>query len=317
MKMSEFKLLKNEIVLDEIVVSSNCNSRFINFWPLVCKSWNDIFGISPTLVLVVNSKKDSEIIHAAKKFGKVYLVDEISSMPVENQAKLARWFYACNAGESIVSIEDIDTIFLQSQYLLDRLEHFESHLLLGVGSDIESYADGNVLRKFPASTFTGKGILFAELFGYSPGESFPIFCERFRKLKVFDDLEDPFNYAFNFSDESLIRAMRLKNDFRSIKVIPRSLDIKVKWIDRSRWPKKPLLDTSNYICVNFPRPLYENFSRCEFVIKHYFPISYPWIIPRNVSRMDALKWSMKDSINAIRWVSRLLLRALKKSLKVS
>ena len=257
-------------------MSSDTSPMFLNYWPVVAKSWKEIFNLVPTLVLVAPSSFDKRIILRLREFGEVEVVEVLSGVPEANQAKLARWFYACQQKSCIVSIEDIDTIFLSSEFLEDRLKEFDPSKLLGIGSEVYKYHDG--LMKFPASNLTGSGDLFAKLFGYRDEMTFISFVEQFRNSKIFDELEDPFKSPKCFSDESLIRALRASNKFNDMKVIERNIDIRIKWLDRSWWPSNSSLDISQYTTVNFLRPLRENFESCKKVIEIFFPTDYPWML---------------------------------------
>ena len=264
--------------INKIVVSSDTSPMFLNYWPVVAQSWKEIFNLVPTLVLVAPSSFDKSIISRLRDFGEVEVVEVLTDVPEANQAKLSRWFYACQQKSLVVSIEDIDTIFLSSDFLEDRLREFDPNKLLGIGSEVYKYQEG--LMKFPASNLTGRGDLFAKLFGYRDEMSFKDFVEQFKDIKIFDKLENPYKSPKCFSDESLIRALRASNKFKDIKVIERHIDIRTKWLDRSRWPSNSSLDISRYTTVNFLRPLRENFKSCRKVIEIFFPGDYPWMIDR-------------------------------------
>ena len=295
--------------IDQVIVSSDQSPRFLNFWPLVAKSWKDLFNISPTLVLVSNHAADSQLLNDLRSFGSVVQLDAIPRVPLENQAKLARWYYACQAGDLSVTIEDIDTIFLTPDYLEDRLRGINSETLRGIGSDVSSYTDliGDI-SKFPASNFTGTGILFSQLFNYQLGMSFRDFVWNFKDLKNIDERANPFSPPYVFSDESLIRALRIKNDFQPIEVVPRDVNIHEQWIDRSWWPSSPPINLDKYICVNLLRPLWENRDACKFILDEHFEEGYPWIIDQNEGSIAKLRWRLRDA--RITKFRRLLLKFL-------
>ena len=280
-----------ETKLIKVIVSSDSSPRFINFWPIVAASWISHFKLNPLLTLVSTKSEFSNYRDALSKYGEIVFIERLKNIPIENQSKMARWYHACTLDEEIASIEDIDTIFLQSNYLLNKWKYFESHSLLGIGSDVTTYSeDRKLIPKFPASNFTGKGNLFAKLFGYQKGMSFEDFLEIFRGSKELDELEDPFNSAQKFSDESLIRSLRVKKNFSEILIVPRSVNVKTQWLDRSWWPNEGVGDVRSYICVNFPRPLFENRESCHPILSKYFPSGYPWIIEKNVSTLSKLNW---------------------------
>lgn len=295
--------------IDQVIVSSDQSPRFLNFWPLVAKSWKERFNITSTLVLVSNRASDSQFLNLLQSFGSVLEVIAIPRVPLENQAKLARWYRACQSGESLVTIEDIDTIFLTSGYLKDRLQGINSETLRGIGSDVSSYTDQiHDISKFPASNFTGTGNLFSQLFNYQQGMNFRDFIWNFKDLKKIDERANPFNPPHTFSDESLIRALRIQNNFQAIEVIPRDVNIFEEWIDRNWWPQKPPTNFDKYICVNLLRPLWENRDACKFVLDIYFKEEYPWIIQENEGFIANLRWRLREA--RVTKFRRLLLKYL-------
>ena len=96
--------------IDKIIVSSDSSPMFLNYWPVVAQSWKEIFNLVPILVLVAPSGFDTSVISRLRDFGEVEVLEVLTDIPEANQAKLARWFYACKQKSSVVSIEDIDTI---------------------------------------------------------------------------------------------------------------------------------------------------------------------------------------------------------------
>jgi hypothetical protein len=264
--------------IDKVLVSSDCSPMFINYWPVVAKSWKDIFGITAKLILVTRANVKIQLIEKLRDFGEVEVVTQIPEVPIPNQAKLARWFSASSNPNQISSIEDIDTIFLKPDFLRERFDSFDENRLLGIGSEVYTPQQG--ITKFPASNLTGSGILFSELFGYRDGMSFGEFVKQFRNLAEFDNLEDPYRPPRSFSDESLIRALRKRNNFLKIHVIPRSIDTQNSWLDRSVWPTENELNLHKYTTVNFLRPLRENYAKCKPILDLFYPREYPWILDK-------------------------------------
>jgi len=263
--------------IDRVILSSDLSPKFLNFWPLASRSWIQIFNIRPTLVTVSKSTIDLDVRKKLEAWGDVFCIESNSSAPIPNQAKLARWYYASKCKNEVVMLEDIDTVFFSERYLSERLTAFRKDEILGIGSEVNQ-GDSSYLGKFPVSNIVGRGDLFATMFAIKENVQFADFVESLKGIKIFDDKEDPFQNPRNFSDESLVRAVRKKNSFANINVIQRNVDIQVEWMDRSWWPNSPD-DVSKYILANLPRPLYENRRKAKIVIKYFFPEQkYPWII---------------------------------------
>jgi len=264
----------------KVLVSSNNSATFLNFWPVVSRSWNTLFGVQSELVLVTKNNVDDTTMKKLSDFGKVNLLKTQIPAPIENLAKLGRWYWATKEGNNIVMIEDIDTIYLRTDYLDEKLKDYENNKILGIGREVNK--DLNDYKgKFPVSNIVGTGYLFSQLFGTNPKESFDDFVMKFKGLRVFDDKEDPFNHPNNFSDESLIRALVELNKFKDLKIIDRNVDIKKLWLDRSWWPNNPI-ELENYLLVNFPRPLYNHRKKTKIILDFFYPNGYPWIFDKFV-----------------------------------
>jgi hypothetical protein len=274
--------------IDRVVLASDYSPQFLNFWPLAATSWKKVFGISPTLALISKDVIEGSVLSQLTEFGEVIHHVSSSEAPIPNQAKMFRWFVASKFGTSVTTIEDIDTIFLTPDYLLKKLISFEPDKLLGIGSDVDQN-NISYTGKFPASNLTGTGEIFSRFFESYETETFESFLDRFKGLNLIDAREDPFNKPSDFSDESLIRALRQERTKDLIKTIPRDVDIQTSWMDRSWWPKDGVIP-AGAILANMPRPLYNNFDKCEKLVELHFPIEYPWIFPRR-SRF----WENPDS----------------------
>ena len=72
--------------IDRVIVSSNDNKNYVDFWPLIAKAWN-IIGIKPTLFLI------SEDFEVDTGVGEVIRVKPLESAPTALQAPKSRIFY--------------------------------------------------------------------------------------------------------------------------------------------------------------------------------------------------------------------------------
>jgi hypothetical protein len=272
------------IKLDYVILSSNSSPSFLNFWPLVSRIWRETIGIEPVLVFVYKKKNSLKLIPRLETFGKVIPLRTFSNAPIQNQAKLARWFVASKLDEKWVTVDDIDSFFTSNTYLLGKLEQLDLSRLLGIGSEVYLDDDSD---KFPASSLCGHSSQFSEFFSISQDQDFEAFLNRLALIKPIDGKENPYNHPSYFSDESVIRALRQTSP-QEIKVIKRDLDFENECIDRLNWPTEIDFERRmiNSSVVNLPRPLFENRKKVRYILEKYYPEGYPWIIKR---------WSFRDN----------------------
>jgi len=266
--------------LDKVVLSSDSSPKFINFWPIAALSWQKIMGVDPILAYVVRNKGDENLIPKLSLYGEVFPIYSDSKAPAANQGKMARWFVASQFENEIVTVDDIDSIFLKANYLEDKLRFLDEDRLLGIGSEVYSGPD---LGKFPATNLTGLGNHFANLFHYKRKMSFDLFLHQFEFVEKIDGKENPFNVPGKFSDESLIRAISVPGQ---IKVIPRNLNEQTDWLDRNNWPTKwSSHNLPDIQIVNFPRPLFLHQKKVKPIIQMFYSEDYPWIKTKKMWRL--------------------------------
>ena len=248
----------NNQFFDKVIVSSDESPTFLNFWPIVSKAYQKFFGIKPTLALVSNRSNDENFINSLKEYGEVYTLPVIVGIPIQNLAKVARFIIASQMEDKVCMIEDIDTIPLQSNFIIDRLCKRNPNFILAVGHEV--LAKTEHAGKFPISNITSEGYNFKKLF--NPNNlGYEDLIQSFVGLKIVDHKEDINNHPSIFSDESLIRGLITKYKLSHlIQKVDRNVNIHQDWIDRSWWKidEKKLLE-GKYVCCNFLRPCKENF----------------------------------------------------------
>jgi len=252
-----------KIPFDKVIVSSNDNPKFINFWPLVSKTWKKFFPeIEVDLCFVTNRSLNDSFVLELKKYGNVYLYKQFSNIPAGNLGKVCRLYHASKQKNLVVSIHDIDSIPLQKNYLIETLKHrLKEHLCL-IGSEYYSGVDSG---KCPMVPTTAEGYIF-DLLLQKKNNSWEEFIENIKNIHVYDKKEsilasdDPISYPDNhFSDESLVRVFR-KTFNGNIQLlrrdVARPLNPKTDWIDRSNFNYDiTKLYQGFYTECNMPRPL--------------------------------------------------------------
>ena len=294
-------------IFDQVVVAADFSPKFLNFWPLVSRSWQNIFGVEPNLALVYRPHqlpRLNQILDELKKYGKVHLLETQALAPLGNQAKLARFYVAAHMQESFVTIDDIDTMHIDSNDLTKKFLNVDKGKFWAIGAEV--YRGTPHEGAFPAGNFSGPGYLFKELFNPSQG-SFEEFINSFNKPYIFHPKENPFNKLSNFSDEYLIRALfsnsKLINQLQHLK---RDYDIKVSWIDRSWWPNVTTIDQplSDFSLINFPRPYLENKNKIDEIldllkIENVVNLLLPHSLKfwKLIDFMDKINFKMNNLVN--------------------
>lgn len=263
-------------MFDRVIVSCD-DSQFKEFWPIVCKAWEKYFPHAKiSLAFVTNRDENDELVKKMKNHGDVHLFPVVDGIPTANLAKMARHILAGNFGDEICMIEDIDTIPLQTQFVIDKVSQRQVGKLLFVGREVYN-GNGTDEGKFPISNITGESSLFRKI--VNPNnlpyvDLFKSWCD----VRVFDHKESINNIPDltglnGFSDESLWRVLlheyKLGQD--EFCFIDRGVDVRKYWIDRSWWKiDENMLVNDEYVCCNFLRPFSQNYTHIEPIVKYIY-----------------------------------------------
>lgn len=238
---------------DSIVLSSDLNPKYIEFWPLVARAWKRLFNVQVHLALVaepVNLYLESFV------FSRIHFLKPVDGVPLANQAKVARYYVAAMfPDDHVVSTNDIDLLPLKKKHVERLCGNRGFETLITVGAELYNGVEAG---KFTAGYLTGEAKLFRHLFDVGT-KTWEEFVRGFEGLHKFDAKEDITNRISNehpdcFSDESLLRCMldqhSVQVDHRKAYHYPQGM------LCRSNWPVN--LEIDKYEDVHLPRPLHEH-----------------------------------------------------------
>lgn len=262
-----------KIPFDKVIVSSDDNPKFINFWPIVKKAWTKFFPeVQVDLCFVTDKKSEYKWL---EEIGTVHYYDIIPNVPRGNLGKVCRLYHASLQENLVCSIHDIDSIPLQRNYLFDLLSLRKPEHYCMVGAECYS---GRETGKAPMVPTTSEGYVFQQLLN-TQNKNWNQFIESIKNIKVFDDKENilnsdnPILYPDNhFSDESLVRYF-IKSFSGKIQHLRRDeirkLNPQQDWIDRTYRNftfDKVKLQNGFYTECNMLRPF--NHERMKDIIEY-------------------------------------------------
>jgi len=255
---------------DRIILSSDDNPKFIEFWPLVSQGWRKFFGdIEIWLVLVGNCGQRQ--IADLKQHGYVEVYPPVPGVPMPNQAKIARYHLAATWNDDSVNmINDVDLLPLQTTYVCDLLRKRPPGHLLTVGHELYIGAEHG---KFTVGYLTAESALWRKL--VNPlNYDWAFWVRSFAGMRVHDHKEDVMRGVHHedpdtFSDESLLRALLTLNPVPAIHQDRGFAPYTARALCRANWmfdPKK-LLD-GTYIEAHLPRPWHQHQDKIKPLVDY-------------------------------------------------
>jgi len=251
--------------MDRVILSTDDNDTYLNFFPIVAKAWKKFFDVPVSLAYVTNRTEDDPLVSRMREYGEVRLYPRVSDVPPGNQAKMARFFLATEYPDEVCMVNDIDTAPLSIPYFERVLSQYEDGKILAVGAEV--YEGSPHEGKFPIGEITATGKVFGDLVNPN-GFNFTTFIKSFRSMRLFDHKETILSPEF--SDESLLRALIA---ITGVPVVHARRDVNIHsdWVDRSWWNiDETKLKSAGYVLVNFLRPLMGSFEETKPIIDYIY-----------------------------------------------
>lgn len=221
--------------IDYVVVSTDNNKLYSDFWEPVKKLWINLIGIKPILVKISNNDNIEEnndfIIHNIK---------EVKGINTGFQSQVARLYITKYYKNKVCLISDIDMLPLSKSYFVDHIEHIDNNNLIIFSSD----AYPNIIR-YPMCYNAAKGQVFDQIMKFE--ETFEEFVVKLDKMGLGWDTDELFfaKMVSSFYNQSIITKLNRGWD----------LGVAKNRIDRSKWTyDKNKLQSKSYIDSHSLRP---------------------------------------------------------------
>ncbi len=230
-----FVINNYSLKLDRVIISSDTNPMYSEFWPLVAQTWQEIIGIKPTLIFIAPSSVPID-----QSCGDVIRMEPIDGIETSFQAQIVRLLAPAFFPDETCIISDIDILPLNKHY-------FTHPLIACAENDFLIYRDGYFsntgIPEYPMCYVAGKGKTFQD-----------IFC-----LKSVADIPDKIRewYALNLgwsTDQRILYAYAntWKDRDTHLKKLGHTVS---RRIDRADWNyNKQMLTNNYYVDAHMLRP---------------------------------------------------------------
>ncbi len=149
--------------LDRVILATDANQDYIQFWPIVSKAWKEIIGVRPTLALIADDD-----ISIDESLGDVLRFKPIEGIPTSLQAQAIRLLLPACFPDDVCIISDIDMIPLSRDYFVNSISDLPEDVFA-------VYRDGAYAPhelKFPMCYVAAKGSVFREIFQVTDSSDF-------------------------------------------------------------------------------------------------------------------------------------------------
>lgn len=220
--------------IDRVIVATDLHENYVEFWPLVAKTWERIVGIKPTLVFVAPA---GAIID--ETIGEVIRFEPIEGIPTAFQAQVLRLLIPAFFKDDFCLISDMDMIPLNYWYFVGSVARCGKNCFVVY----RDKAYDPKLKRYPMCYNAARGAVFGEIFKVTSMES------------IREIIKQWFSYDLGWStdEQMLYRCLQQWQHFKT-RCIRLGHDVERR-IDRIRWGfDSNLLKSNYYIDVHLLRP---------------------------------------------------------------
>lgn len=201
--------------IDRVILGCDSNPLYLEFWPVVAKTWQELVGIKPTLALIAGQE-----VAIDETLGEVIRFEPIPGIPTSFQAQVVRLLLPALFPDDVCIISDMDMIPCQKNYFVDSVKDVpvDSFVVYKDGAfNPEEY------HEYPMCYNVALGRTFAEIFKIPSSSEIP---------QIMKDW-----YALGLgwtSDQQILYAALNKWSKRSTNLIKLGHDVYPR-IDRGYW----------------------------------------------------------------------------------
>lgn len=218
--------------LQRVILATDANPTYINFWPVVAHTWQHLVGLKPTLALIADDS-----VKIDETLGDVIRFQPIPGVPTAQHAQIIRLFLPAYFKNEGCIISDIDMLPLSKDYFVNSVASIPDNCFV-------VYRDqAHRGKRFPMCYNAALGKTFADVFNIKNVNDIP-------KL-----VQEWYSEGFGWNTDEVLLTRTLKNWKQyNTRCIRLGHDV-TRRIDRSNWKYDPdKVHNGSYIDAHSMRP---------------------------------------------------------------
>jgi len=145
----------NALKIDRVILATNDNPTYLEFWPIVAPIWEKIIGVKPTLALIGDQSLPID-----ESLGDVIRFAPLPHVSTALQSQLIRLLLPIYFDNEVCLISDIDMLPLNKEYFCDPITDIPDNFFV-------VFRDGAYdpeLERYPMCYNVASGKIFKEIF---------------------------------------------------------------------------------------------------------------------------------------------------------
>jgi len=150
--------------IDRVILSSNENPNYIQFWPIVARAWKEIIGVKPTLCFITDNKQTT----VDESLGDVLYFKPIPGVSTVTHAQVIRLLAPAYFPNEVCIIADIDMLPLSRAFFVNKVRAIPNDKFV-----VYTAPYGGKNKRIAMCYNAARGSLFAQIFGVNNVKDIP------------------------------------------------------------------------------------------------------------------------------------------------
>lgn len=242
---------QKKMKLTRVILSSNENPVYLEFWPLAAKGWKQLIGVQPTLVLITD-----DTVMVDESLGDVIRFKPIEGLSTVFQAQIIRLLLPVLFPDEVCIVSDIDQVPCSRSYFCDSITRYTDDKFI-VYREVHSR---RVKNEIPMCYVAAKGSVFSEIFGVKTMEDIR------NKIAEWGATELP-KYNWQTDQRVLYDYVTTWQHYQS-RVVRFGHDWIMGRLHSYEWPAgRQKLQNGGYIDISTPKPYHVNKAMIDEMLR--------------------------------------------------
>ncbi len=235
--------------INRVILSTDNNPVYMEFWPIVSKLWKDVIGVQPTLAFIADKS-----VKIDESLGDVIRFEPIPGISTATYAQCIRLLLPAYFEDEVCITSDIDMLPVNKDYFVNSIKGIPDDCFVNYKNGYYE-RDGSFLQ-YPICYNVAKGKIFKEIFKIASIQDIPLIIKQWVSK----------GYGWNTDERILYKSLHEWCYFKSRFIRLGHLD--KDRIDRFRYrdPKDgewffqyddKLLQNNFYVDAHCPRPYHK------------------------------------------------------------
>jgi hypothetical protein len=180
------------MILDFALTASDLNTNYLDFLPLVIKTWKNIVKINVKIILISKYIPENLIIYK----NNIILFEPIENIPTSFQSQCIRILYPCILENNII-ISDMDLIPLNKTYYVDNIKDFDEDSFVIYRNVLED------IKQYPICFCAANSKIWKEIFNINTEEDIRTTLKQWYLQLPENDYKISSPYSFGWAMDQL------------------------------------------------------------------------------------------------------------------